>query len=167
MSESDFRDWVRGAWGGWVDGREPRGHRRSGWGSGRGAPDLTLGVQLADALMIREGASGLVLPLPVELKICRMTRGGVQLASESAVNEDQRKWHANAARHGVTTAFLWGLPCGGPLIRWRPFIMQPNNGFCDVSEAVELPWNERAFRLGVEGWLRAQWLISGKSKLSA
>lgn len=150
-TEADFRDWVRGRWLGWVDGREPRAAgSRSGWGSGNGAPDTELGIPL------KLPSYNPSVPLPVELKLANITHG-TKLVAVNGVRESQRAWHIKAYVKGVTTAFMWGMPAGSD--GWRAFIMEPNTGWCSLSEATELPGEERAFFRAVGDWARARWRL--------
>lgn len=148
-SETDFRTWVRGRWPGWIEGREPQGRRRSGWGSGRGAPDLMLGVELPEAGRL---PAGLVFPLQCELKKARVTHG-TKLVSESAVNPDQVRWHGHAASKRVLAAFLWGVPLGET--GWRAYVLLPGDGmggWAELSACEELPADERAFAGALSAW---------------
>lgn len=164
-TEIEFRNWFRGRWAGWVDGREPRGQgSRAGWGSGNGAPDLTLGVRVAIRSFGGEDpATGgfklaetiFILPLPCELKLAAFTHGD-KLTCQSEVRENQRKWHARAAGAGVLTAFLWGVPHSGGL-GFRPFILPAAgtvlNGWAPAGGYHELPQGELAIRGELEAWV--------------
>ena len=128
MREKDFREVVRGAWQGWCDGREPQ-RGRSGWGSGKGAPDLSFGV------------SGIIVP--VELKRAKLLKDGRLSISESDNHDDQIKWHDRANGAGIFTFYLVGLlslePASPQYGIWRAFPMlrpvqnQPLSNIDEVS----------------------------------
>lgn len=162
-TEAAFRDWVRGRWPGWVDGREPRMRgSRAGWGSGNGAPDMTLGVPWRLQMIVPSGvmlSPRPVIPLPVELKLAGITHGTKLVAANGAPGKSQRDWHVAAHVRGVLTAFMWGVPAG---LGWRAFIVGADaglRGWCELSgaEAAELPGDEKAFYQAVGDWARERW----------
>lgn len=161
--ESDFRDWLRGGWPGWVDGREPVGRgsaRRRGWGSGSGAPDLTLGVVLSVSEMTGMNPSSrrsLRVLLPCELKVATLGAGGTRLAL-SGIEDSQREWHARAAHRQVITAFVAGVRTGAR--SWRPFVMRYAHGATvrELSEVAELPAEPQALYRALSAWYEGQWM---------
>ena len=138
-TESEFRDWVRGHWMGWIDGREPRGRgSRAGWGSGTGAPDLQVGVD-----------RGYILPIELKLGEIRKERLVV-----NDLHEPQRKWHARAGAAGVITATMAGVYVS--MHCWRPFIMRLGPSVKYLTEVLELPQEPRGFTRGICAWFDAQ-----------
>lgn len=165
--EAAFRDWLRGRWVGWLDGREPRGPSRSGWGSGSGAPDLTLGVPLPVSLYRNPPDQDtpavqtrvLVFPLQVELKLAELR--GDKLVAVNGVRENQARWHRKARAARLITAFIWGVRSGQTPEGWRAFLMLPNDGWAMVSEVIELRQEERLLPGAVGEWVTRRWLQNG------
>lgn len=128
MLEQDFRDAVRGVWNSWIDGREAiRG--RSGWGSGKGAPDLSIAVR------------GKIIP--VELKRAKLLKNGCLRLSESDNHEDQAKWHAEAANAGIFTFHLVGLLHPPTVGGWRAFPMLKPHQNEPLHELHEINMDQR------------------------
>lgn len=134
-TEKDLREHVRRLWPGWIDGREPRGAGRAGWGSGNGAPDLQVAI------------GGRLFP--IELKLAKIRREKFVFHN---IRPEQRKWHGEANRSGVVTGVLGGVWVGLPDAPWWLFIGAMGSEVREVSEMTRLGERAGTFAADLRDW---------------